>query len=44
MNQLLFMVARLAAWGFTIKADAFIVMIERAKSSPLMRQPGFMHM
>ena len=28
---------------FTIKADAFIV-FERAKSSPLTRQPDFMHM
>jgi len=27
-----------------IKADAFIVIFERAKSSPLTRQPDFMHM
>jgi hypothetical protein len=36
--------AALAAWGFTIKADAFIGFFERAKSSPLTRQPDFMHM
>ena len=27
----------------TIKAEAFIVIFERAKSSPLTRQPDFMH-
>ena len=36
--------AQIADKRYTVKADAFTVVFERAKSSPLTRQPDFMHM